>query len=97
MNTTARYDNNRQIYLTYEFLALGIVNNGYSKIFNTIIFETKWNIWKFRNKCKYTGKEQNLLQMFHLLKQNLYTQIKYCRLYLYFSYINEAFCTTLSR
>lgn len=38
MNTIARYDNKRQIDLTYEFLALGIVYNDYSKIFNTIFF-----------------------------------------------------------
>lgn len=58
---------------SFSKVVLGYTINS-AKIFNTIIFETKWHIWKFRNDFKFSQRHPSLLACQKQLIRNIKDQ-----------------------
>jgi exonuclease III len=52
------------ISLTYDIVSFGSTNNKFSNLINTLIFESKWYIWKYRNNRKFDVKKQTYDQCY---------------------------------
>ena len=71
-----RSKNNTQINLDLENWSLGVSKYLLSDLVNTVIFETKWHIWLYRNNCKHKAEIQNIDKYKFLLKYQIKDLLK---------------------
>lgn len=75
----------RLIDVAMESLKITEFSLSYSKVvigtnqavINTILFESKWIIWKYRNDFKFSNKKPNITKFKKQLLNNINTQLKY--------------------